>query len=106
MSSKKILGVSLAAAAALAFAVAPVASFAKTTKVPCMGVNGCKGKGACKSMGVNACKGKNSCKGKGMKMMSAKKCEKMHGTVQAEAPVAAPVAPVAAPVAPAEKPAS
>ena len=42
-------------------------------KVPCMGVNSCKGQGSCKSA-QNDCKGKNGCKGQGMMMMSPEEC--------------------------------
>ena len=77
MSSNKILGVTLAAAAALAFTAIPAASFAATAaKVQCMG--------------VNACKGQNACKGKGMMMKSEKGCMKAKGKVMM--PEAAPAA--------------
>ena len=38
---------------------------AETFKGRCFGVNGCAGKGACKTA-ANDCKGKNACKGQGM----------------------------------------
>ena len=84
MSTKKLVG-AIAAAAAVSFAIAPVTSTianAHGHKVPCYGVNSCKGTSACKTA-TNDCKGKNSCKGKGMQMKSAKKCEKMKGTTEA-----------------------
>ena len=77
----KFMG-AIATAAAIAFITAPVTSTlaqAKTAKVACYGINGCKGKSACKTA-MNACKGKNSCKGKGVVMHSAKKCAKLGGT--------------------------
>ena len=90
MSSNKILGVTLAAAAALAFTAIPAASFAATAaKVQCMGVNACEGKSACKTA-TNACKGQNACKGKGMMMKSEKGCMKAKGKVMM--PEAAPAA--------------
>ena len=101
MSSNKIIGVTLAAAAAVAFTVAPIVTFAGTTaKVQCMGTNACKGKGACKTA-ANACKGQNACKGKGIVMMSPKKCTAAKGT-----PAPAPAADAAAPAADATAPAT
>jgi uncharacterized membrane protein len=79
-SKKKILGFTIATAAALAFAMAPVASaVAATHKVPCYGVNSCKGKSECKTAN-SSCKGTNSCKGQGVMMKSAKQCKKMGGS--------------------------
>lgn len=50
-------------------------------KVKCMGMNACKGKGACKSSN-NDCKGKNACKGKGItKTATEEECTKGGGTV-------------------------
>ena len=44
----------------------------------CFGVNGCAGKGACKST-KNDCKGKNACKGQGWIEMLQKDCEDQKG---------------------------
>lgn len=89
VTKKKIVGV-LAAAAAVAFVSAPIAtSLSFADKVACYGVNGCKGKSKCKTAN-NDCKGKNSCKGQGMMMMSAKKCAKKGGTTEAPAATTAP----------------
>ena len=109
MSNKKIVGLTLAATAALAFTVIPATSFAAdSTKVPCYHTNACKGKSSGKTAD-NACKGQNSCKGKGApgkmmkKKMTAEHCAKKHGTTTApttDAPAAAPAA------APAEAPAT
>ncbi len=78
----------------------------KKSSVACMGVNGCAGKGTCKT-DANACKGQNTCKGKGIMMKKSEAaCKKAGGTVMAmndaktEAPAAAPAteaAPAAAP---------
>ena len=74
ITAKKLTGLMLATAAAGLFAVAPVAHAAKHEgKVMCEGVNGCKGKGACKTA-ANACKGQNGCKGKGVMEMSMADC--------------------------------
>ena len=57
---------------------------AGSAQVKCLGVNSCKGQGAC-ATAHNDCKGKNGCKGQGMqKMSSAKDCTDKGGTVQAE----------------------
>lgn len=83
-NTKKTLGFTVAAAAAIVFATAPITSTiaqAASEKVPCYGVNGCKGKSACKTAN-NACKGQNSCKGKGMMKKTEAKCKKMHGSLE------------------------
>ncbi len=68
-------GAALAAAAALLFSMAPLASvFADEAKVECKGVNACKGQSACKSA-HNACKGQNSCKGQGFLELTQKDCD-------------------------------
>lgn len=84
--SKKLIGLSIAAAAAVAFASVPatsaIAAAHKTAQVKCVGGNACKGKSAC-ATSQNKCKGHNSCKGKGVVMAkSAKACKKMGGTVE------------------------
>lgn len=100
MSNMKIVGLTLAATAAVAFTVIPAASFAASNakKVPCYGVNSCKGKSTCKTA-MNTCKGKNSCKGKGAMLKTEKQCAKLKGSTTAPAENAA--APAAAPAAPA-----
>lgn len=87
--NKKLTNATLAAATALLFSMAPVASFAADeANVPCMGVNACKGQSSCKSAN-NACKGQNACKGKGVMMTeSSDECTSKGGTVQEAAPVA------------------
>ena len=44
----------------------------------CFGVNGCAGKGACKST-KNDCKGKNACKGQGWIEMLQEECANSGG---------------------------
>lgn len=81
ITAKKFTGLMLATTAAAMFAVVPVANAAKSEgSVMCEGVNGCKGKGACKTA-ANACKGHNACKGKGVMEMSAKDCAAKGGKV-------------------------
>jgi len=82
---KKSLGLTIAAAAAIAFVSAPITSTlaqAHTKMVHCYGVNSCKGKSSCKTA-ESECKGHNSCKGKGVMLKSAKKCKAMGGKVVA-----------------------
>jgi uncharacterized membrane protein len=85
MDKKKFASI-LATAAAVAFVTAPLTSTlvqAANHKVPCYGVNSCKGKSSCKTA-ENACKG--------AKMMTEKHCKKMHGTTEAPAAADAPAA--------------
>lgn len=84
MEAKKKIASVIATAAAIAFVAAPVTSnvaFAHTKKVPCYGVNSCKGKSKCKTAS-NACKGQNACKGKGFMMKTPKTCQKLGGTTE------------------------
>jgi hypothetical protein len=48
------------------------------TEGKCFGVNGCKGKGACKTA-QNDCKGHNACKGKGWVAMTDTDCAEASG---------------------------
>jgi hypothetical protein len=56
---------------------------AKSKTVKCMGVNECKGHGACGAAdGSHDCSGKNECKGKGwVKVKSEEQCEEKGGKV-------------------------
>ncbi len=58
---------------------------AGSSQVKCMGINSCKGQGACASA-KNDCKGTNSCKGQGwVQVSSAQECTSKGGTVMSEA---------------------
>ena len=84
MSNKqKTFGLTIAAAAAIAFATAPVMSNVAyaAAKAPCYGVNSCKGQSTCKTAN-NDCKGHNACKGQGMVMKTASQCKKMGGNLK------------------------
>lgn len=72
-----------AAAPAADPAAAPAAAGEQTAKVHCLGVNECKGKGACKTE-TNACGGQNGCGGKGMVEMTEADCKAKGGTVAAK----------------------
>jgi hypothetical protein len=70
----------IAAAAAALFATA-FATAASAADVKCMGINTCKGTGACKTA-ENGCKGQNTCKGHGWTpSASAKECTDKGGKV-------------------------
>jgi len=78
----------IAGAAALLLVSGAVAARADesagSAQVKCLGVNSCKGQGAC-ATAHNDCKGKNGCKGQGMqKMSSAKDCTDKGGTVMSD----------------------
>jgi len=84
MNVKGIVIASTAAALFLTGAVtARAAEKEGGDKVPCAGVNACKGKGTCAGAG-NSCAGQNSCKGKGIMEMSAADCKAKGGTVATE----------------------
>ena len=55
---------------------------AEEFKGRCFGVNGCAGKGACKSA-KNDCKGKNACKGQGWVEMLQEDCKTQGGQFEA-----------------------
>ena len=75
-SVKKLSGLTLAAAAAIAFTAAPlsIANAGDEAKVACEGVNACKGASECKTA-KNDCAGKNACKGQGVKQMTKAECD-------------------------------
>ncbi|HYM35775.1 MAG TPA: hypothetical protein VET48_10295 [Steroidobacteraceae bacterium] len=74
--SIKLSGIAMAAAAAVLFASAPVAtvSAADAAKIKCEGVNSCKGKSACQTA-KSSCQGQNSCKGKGWLSLTKAECD-------------------------------
>jgi hypothetical protein len=77
-----VAGLLLAAAPHLSHADDKAAG--KDAKVKCVGVNSCKGKGACASA-ANGCSGQNGCKGKGwVEVASEKACKDQKGTVLAD----------------------
>jgi len=82
-TTKKLTGAALATTAAMLFAIAPVSSVAaEEAGVACMGINACKGQGAC-ATADNACAGQNACKGHGItKVSSADECTEKGGTVK------------------------
>lgn len=81
-NKNKTLGVTIAAAAAIVFATAPITSTVAQAakKVHCYGVNSCRGKSSCKTAHSD-CKGNNSCKGKGVVMKSAAHCKRLGGKI-------------------------
>ncbi len=83
MRNRKLICATLATAAAITFAAAPMTSALAAgtdSGVQCYGINACKGQGACKSAN-NDCKGQNSCKGQGFVMeTSADDCTNAGGS--------------------------
>jgi uncharacterized membrane protein len=81
MNAKNVL---IAGAVAMLFMAGTVHAQADQSAgaghVKCMGVNSCKGQGACKTA-QNDCKGKNGCKAQGFVEMSAQECKDKGGTV-------------------------
>ena len=77
-------GANIATAAAMLVASGVLISSALAVEVQgrCFGVNGCSGKGECKSA-KNDCKGKNGCKGQGWVTMKEDECGKLKGQFQA-----------------------
>jgi len=82
MNVKTTSSLTLAAAAAAMFALAPVAVSA-ADEVKCVGGNACKGNSACKTA-TSECKGLNACKGQGFVMAADEAaCMEAGGTVEA-----------------------
>lgn len=52
-----------------------------TADIKCMGINECKGQGACGVPGGHSCAGQNECKGKGWVQTTAEDCQAKGGTV-------------------------
>ena len=80
MNTQIFAGAALAVtAAALILAGGNASSPAYAAKKGhCYGVNGCKGKSACRTS-RNSCAGKNACKGKGFSMLSKAQCKAKGG---------------------------
>jgi uncharacterized membrane protein len=77
MNNKRLSGLALATAAAMAFSSAPLQAAdapADTAKVRCEGVNNCKGQSAC-STAKNGCAGQNQCKGQGYLELTKAECD-------------------------------
>ena len=64
--------------AAAAAAVTQPAQAAEDAKVPCYGINKCKGTGDCGGKG-HGCAGKNSCEGQGYIKLSKDDCLRIKG---------------------------
>ena len=83
MDVKTTSSLTLAAAAAAMFALAPVTAGADSHEVKCVGGNACKGHSACKTA-TSECKGLNACKGQGFIMAADEAaCTEAGGTVEA-----------------------
>ena len=83
LTQKSGASIAMTAAALIISGAAMVATAnAETFKGRCFGVNGCAGKGACKSA-KNDCKGKNGCKGQGWVEMLQEDCKTQGGQFEA-----------------------
>lgn len=84
MESKKILGMAIAASAAVLFASGCASTGQSTTneateaKVACQGANACKGLSECHTAN-NQCAGQNACKGTGFVSLTPPDCKKATG---------------------------
>ena len=82
MDVKTTSSLTLAAAAAAMFALAPISAGAGEGTVKCVGGNTCKGHSACKTAN-SECKGHNACKGQGFVMTATEAaCKEAGGTVE------------------------
>ena len=81
MNVKTTSSLTLAAAAAAMFALAPVSAGAQEATVKCVGGNTCKGHSDCKTA-TSDCKGLNACKGQGFVMITEAACNEAGGTVE------------------------
>ena len=82
MDVKTNSSLTLAAAAAAMFALAPISASAGDEMMKCVGANACKGHSACKTA-TSECKGLNACKGQGFIMSESKAaCEEAGGQVE------------------------
>ena len=81
MNVKTTSSLTLAAAAAAMFALAPISASA-ADEVKCVGANACSGQSACKTA-TSECSGKNACKGQGFIMAADEAaCTEAGGTVE------------------------
>lgn len=81
-TAKKTTGVTLAAAAAAMFAVAPMSASAGETSGKCFNINSCKGTSACATAN-SSCAGQNSCAGQGWVKRTKSECEAAGGAFEA-----------------------
>ena len=81
MDVKTTSSLTLAAAAAAMFALAPISASASDENVKCVGGNACNGQSACKTAS-SECKGLNACKGQGFVMVTEAACMEAGGTVE------------------------
>ena len=78
LTKKSGAKIAMTAAALIVTGAMATASMATEIKGRCFGVNGCAGKGACKSA-HNDCKGQNKCKGQGWLSMLQSECADQGG---------------------------
>lgn len=79
MEKRKVVAASIAGIlAALGSGLFSPAAQAEGEKVPCYGINKCKGAGACGGKG-HSCAGKNECAGQGYLKLEQDTCLKIEG---------------------------
>lgn len=78
LNRKSGANIAMAAAILVASGVMISSALAQEINGRCFGVNGCAGKGECKST-KNDCKGKNACKAQGWVTMKQDECSKLKG---------------------------
>jgi uncharacterized membrane protein len=83
MTKQALLAASVAGLMAASVTIVPQALLAQdAAKVPCYGINACKGTGECGGKG-HSCAGKNACKGAGVVMTSsADECTQKGGSLE------------------------
>lgn len=82
--NKKMFGALVVSAIAVGNIAPAFANSHKAEKMgKCVGVNSCKGQGACGGDG-HECAGKNACKGQGWTKASQADCKKKNGKFEAE----------------------
>ncbi len=84
MQTKKLIGITLASSAAIAFACTPpsTTTFVESDAplVKCYGVNNCRGLGSCRTA-INICKGENGCRGQGFALFTESDCLDLCGSL-------------------------
>jgi len=80
MNKKRaMIAASVAGLLAAVSVVGATAAQAADDKVPCYGINKCKGAGDCGGKAGNSCAGKNACKGAGFIKLSKDDCLRING---------------------------
>ena len=79
MNKKRALVAASVAGLMAAAGVMGVTTAQAEDKVPCYGINKCKGTGDCGGKAGNSCAGKNACKGQGFLKLAKDDCLRING---------------------------